>query len=222
VNHEFWHERWRDGQIAFNQQQPNALLVKHASVLKGTRVFVPLCGKTIDLVWLAARGHSVVGVELSELAVRAFFDEQSIPVGESTLGAFKRFCSQPDDGAAGSIELLCGDFFALEAEHVASDAVYDRAALIALPEPMRKQYAAHLATLVPAGAPSLLIAFEYEPSSVGGPPFSVSAEEVRALHQHTHSVRELERIDILEREPRFKERGVTSIHEVAYALERNA
>jgi thiopurine S-methyltransferase len=211
MNPEFWHARWRDGQIAFHMPQPNPLLMKHGSVLRGTRVLVPLCGKTVDLVWLAAQGYGVVGVELCELAVRAFFDEQKLVAQESTLGPFKRFVSA-------GIELLCGDFFALEAGHVTCDAVYDRAALIALPEQMRKRYVAHLLGLLPARAPGLLITLETANDSSAGPPFSVPAAEVHALYEPARTVRELERTDVLDDEPRFRSRGISALHEVVYAL----
>jgi thiopurine S-methyltransferase len=213
----FWHERWATQQIGFHLDHPNPLLVKHASVLGDrARVLVPLCGKAHDLAWLAAQGHEVVGVELSELAVRAFFDEQKLNATESVAGPYKRFSS-------GAIEILCGDFFALESSHLRNGgitAVYDRAALIALPSPMRKRYAEHLSALVPAGAPLLLITLEHVGSGDSGPPFSVSSDEVHALYDGTLEIAELERKDVLESEPRFKERGVTALFEVAYAMRK--
>ena len=209
----FWHERWQTQQIGFHLDHVHPLLVKHAELLRDdARVFVPLCGKSMDLAWLAARGHSVVGVELSELAARAFFTEQKLVATESTFGPFKRF-------QAGSIEILCGDFFALEPEHLAATAVYDRAALIALPEPMRKRYVEHMAQLLPAHAKGLLITLDFDASS--GPPFSVPSHEVHARYEPAFTVRELERSSILDIEPRFRERGITSLHETAYALERS-
>jgi len=212
----FWHERWAQQQIGFHLDHPNPLLLKHAGLMPaGSRVLVPLCGKALDLAWLAERGHGVVGVELSDLAVRAFFDEQKLAASESALGPFKRF-------TAGALEILCGDFFALDAALLSSDgqrpigALYDRAALIALPEPMRRRYAKHIAQLLPAGTPGLLITFEHDGGS--GPPFSVPEAEVRALYEPQLEVRALERSDILDSEPRFRGRGMTALYECAYAL----
>lgn len=218
MNPTFWHERWSQGQINFHLPAPHPLLIKYAAVL-GTRsrVLVPLCGKTVDMMWLAERGHSVIGVELSELAVRAFFDEHKLTAHESVRGPFKRF-------VAGAIEILCGDFFALEPAHLLDEhgrtvnALYDRAALVALPEAMRKRYASHLIGLMPSEATGLLITLEYGSNAASGPPFSVTAQEVRALYEPPLQVRELERTDILDDEPRFRDRGITALHEVACAL----
>lgn len=212
----FWHERWATRQIAFNLGHPHPLLVKHGALLGVPgRVFVPLCGKAHDLAWLAAQGHQVIGLELSETAVREFFDEQQLVATESVLGPYKRF-------AAGSIEILCGDFFALEPAHLGQPmtAIYDRAALIALPATMRARYAQQLSALMPAGAPMLLITLEHEGDGEVGPPFSVASAEVHALYDAELAVSELERDDVLEREPRFKARNIAAIYEVAYALRK--
>lgn len=212
----FWHERWATQQIGFHLDRPNPLLVKHAAVLgEPGRVLVPLCGKAHDLAWLAAQGHEVIGVELSELAARAFFDEQQLAASESAVGPYKRF-------ASGSITILCGDFFALQGAQLGGSitAVYDRAALIALPAAMRTRYAAHVSGLMPSGARALLITLEHEGSGEVGPPFSVPSAEVRALYDGALEVEELERNDVLESEPRFKTRGITALFEVAYALRK--
>jgi thiopurine S-methyltransferase len=214
----FWHERWAQGQTGFHLAAPHPLLLKHAAVLgERSRVLVPLCGKAVDLVWLAERGHHVLGVELSELAVRAFFAEQKLSARESMRGPFKQF-------VAGPIEILCGDFFSLEATHLIDEhdrtvsALYDRAALVALPELMRARYAQQLMGLLPSGARGLLITLEYGTNASSGPPFSVMAREVRALYEPQVEVRELERSDILDSEPRFRDRGITALYEAAYAL----
>ncbi|MGH8408361.1 MAG: thiopurine S-methyltransferase, partial [Pseudomonas sp.] len=137
----FWHERWARNQTGFHLPEVNPYLLRHwpgLGVANGAQVLVPLCGKSLDLVWLASIGHRVIGVELSEKAVEEFFSEQELMPQVSQRGAFKVF-------QAGSIELWCGDFFALDAGAVVGcTALYDRAALIALPPLMREQYAAHL------------------------------------------------------------------------------
>jgi len=177
MDSDFWHSRWSAGQIGFHEGAPNTHLVAHAGVLgTGRRVLVPLCGKTADLAFLAARGHEVVGVELVESAVRAFFEEHGATPVVTRQGPFTRF-------AAKSITVLSGDFFATTRELVGPvDALYDRAAIIALPEPMRAAYAKHLRTLLPAGAPGLIVTLEYPQAAMSGPPFSVPEAELRAQH----------------------------------------
>lgn len=212
---DFWRARWAQGQIGFHLAAPNPALVRCAAALGApTRVFVPLCGKSVDLVWLAQRGVDVVGVELSPLAVEAFFAEQHLAAETDSIGPFARH-------RAGRVEILCGDFFELRPAHLGPiDAFYDRAALVAMPDTLRARYVEHFTSLVPAGARGLLVTFEYEPASVSGPPFSVPDAVVRALYESDFELQELERRDTLGEEPRFRERGVTALHEAVYALRR--
>lgn len=172
---DFWHARWSEGRTAFHEGKPNEHLVKHLAVLgKDTRVFVPLCGKAEDLAFLAEQGHQVVGVELVESAVRAFFDEHGVTPVVTKHGPLNRFTAQ-------NITLLAGDFFATTRELLGPlDALYDRAAVIALPAPMRGAYVKHLRTLMPVGAPGLIITVEYPQEKMDGPPFSVPEAELRA------------------------------------------
>jgi thiopurine S-methyltransferase len=194
--HADWLARWRDGRIAFHESRPNDLLVHHAARLAGCqRVLVPLCGKAEDLAFLAARGHDVIGVELAEPAVQAFFAEHDLAPSIAPRGPFLAYevgpgavqaagAAEPAAGpAAGSITLLVGDFFAATRELLGSvDALYDRAALIALPAELRPRYVARLHELVPAGAPALVITIEYDQGVVAGPPFAVLEPELRTLY----------------------------------------
>ena len=211
----FWHERWETQQIGFHEGQPNALLVEHADCLAlgaGMRVFVPLCGKSVDLRWLRERGAAVLGCELSPVAVKAFFDEQGLAPRHTHSGAFAHW--EADD-----IALLCGNFFDLSAAELAGcQSVYDRAALIALPADMRRQYAARLRELLTTGTRMLLITVEYPQSEMSGPPFSVSMEEVHALFAGHADIRHLASHERLENEPRFKQRGLTRLTEHAFCL----
>ena len=186
-----WLERWRDGRLGFHEGRPNDLLVHHAARLAGRRrVLVPLCGKAEDLAFLAAHGHDVIGVELAEVAVRAFFAEHALVPSIEPRGPFvAHAATPPGDRAAGpeagpgSIELLVGDFFALTPELLGPvDALYDRAALIALPAELRPRYVALLRDLVPAGAPALVITLEYDQREISGPPFAVPESELRTLY----------------------------------------
>lgn len=212
----FWHTRWHENQIGFHLSHENPHLVRHhAAQLAGSpRILVPLCGKSHDLAFLAAHDHDVVGVELSPVAVRAFFDEHGLAPSIDRVGPFERH-------RAGRITLLCGDFFALTPEHTGPlDAWFDRAALVALPSEMRADYVSTLVRVLPSGARGLLVSFDYEPSSAGGPPFSIAAPEVHARLDPWCDVQPLARVDILDAEPRFRERGITQLHEDVYALTR--
>jgi thiopurine S-methyltransferase len=217
VEPEFWHQRWRTGQIGFHQSTPHPFLERWWPTLglpRGSRVYVPLCGKSLDMVWLAVRGHAVVGTELSPIAVGEFFGEQQAAVDLRPHGPFQRH-------AAGAYELLQGDAFDLTPELLGRvQAAYDRAALIALPGAVRPRYAAQFAELLPPGAKALLIAMEYDEALKPGPPFSVDPTEVLRLYGEAFEVRELERIDILGSSPKFAEAGVPALHEVAWLLER--
>jgi thiopurine S-methyltransferase len=175
---EFWHTRWKEGRIGWHQAAVDRQLARHWPTLElpaTTRVLVPLCGKSLDMAWLAARGHRVIGVELAEQACRTFFAEQGLTPEETTHAGFLRL-------AAGGIELWCGDLFALpSAFYEGIDAVYDRAALIALPPSMRAAYADAVYGALPAGCRGLLITLEYPDGSRDGPPFCVREPEVRTL-----------------------------------------
>jgi len=212
---DFWHERWRQNRIGFHMEEPLPLLCKHWPALglpTDSRVFVPLCGKSVDMAWLAGRGHRVLGVELSELAVRQFFDERGL-APEVHDGDYGQHFS------AGPYELVCGDAFALDAEALAGcAAIYDRAALIALPPDLRKRYAASVWRRLPAGCEGLLVTLEYPQSEKAGPPFSVDEAEVRSLLEGDWRISVLERHDILADEPRFHDAGATRLHTAVYRL----
>lgn len=174
MNPDFWAGRWREGRIAFHEGAPNAFLRAHAAALgSARRVLVPLCGKSEDLAFLAGLGHAVVGVELVEDAVRAFFDEHGLNPTVTPHGALTGY-------AHGAVTVLAGDFFATTRALLGPvDALYDRAALIALPEALRARYAAHLRALLPRGADGLVVTVEYPQEAMEGPPFSVPEAEVR-------------------------------------------
>ena len=208
---DFWHQRWKARELGFHQGRPNDLLVKHFAALsatRGWRVFVPLSGKTLDIGWLADKGMSVVAVELSETAVRELFEELEIEPTLSQQGCLVRY-------SAPNIEVYVGDFFELTTEVLGPvHAVYDRAALVALPGDMRRRYAAHLIEIT-AGAPQLLLCFEYDQQAMQGPPFSVSPDEVRALYANSYS---LDRLADVEFPGGLK--GQTPAREILWLLRR--
>jgi thiopurine S-methyltransferase len=175
MDSDYWHKRWATGQIGgFHEGAPNVHLVTHLARLgPARRVLVPLCGKSEDLTFLAAQGHQVIGVELVESAVQAFFEAHQVTPEVSKAGPFTCYRAQ-------QVTIFAGDFFAATGERLGGvDALYDRAAIIALPEPMRADYARHVRALMPAGSPGLVITFEYPQALLAGPPFSVPEAELR-------------------------------------------
>ncbi|NWA81842.1 thiopurine S-methyltransferase [Pseudomonas sp. D2002] len=213
----FWQERWARNQIGFHLPEVNPYLQRHwpkLALVEGAKVLVPLCGKSLDLMWLASAGYRVLGVELSEQAVEAFFSEQGLVPRVSQRGVFKVY-------QADQIELWCGDFFALGADAVADcAALYDRAALIALPPLMRAQYAGHLNTVLRPGCRGLLITLDYDQTQKAGPPFAVTDEEVRVLLESHWAAQVLEEQDILGESWKFVQDGVTRLEERVYQLEK--
>ena len=213
----FWENRWREGQIGWHQQSINLHLQQfwpEIAAPQGGVVFVPLCGKSLDMAWLAGQGHRVLGVELSRQAAQDFFAEQCLHPEVTPQGGVTRF-------EAGEIAILQGDFFALTpADLIGVTAVFDRAALIALPPEMRTRYAAHMATLTPPGTVTLLVGLDYPQSEQPGPPFSVPTSEVVALFGANFEVTPLHEIDLLTETPRYRERGLSRIVEHVSVLRR--
>lgn len=214
---EFWHDRWRTGQIGFHQSAVDRHLKQYwpdLGLANGSRVFVPLCGKSLDLLWLCEQGHSVTGVEISTVALESFCMEHGVPAKRRILADF-------DVYEATRLQLFRGDFFALTPELLGPIlTVYDRAALISWTPQMRKAYVEHITSLTSAGAEILLITMEYPQATMTGPPFSVGADEVQQLYAKDYEIRELARDDILVSEPRLQARGVTQLHQVCYRLTR--
>ncbi|MEO1493528.1 MAG: thiopurine S-methyltransferase [Pseudomonadota bacterium] len=185
----FWHERWESGQIGFHEGEGNALLTTHLDVLgleRGARVFVPLCGKTRDIPWLLSKGYRVIGAELSEIAVRDLFSDIDVTPEISAIGDLTLY-------RADGVDVFVGDVFALDAATLgAVDAVYDRAALVALPDDMRARYAAHIPAIT-GGVPQLLITFDYDQAVMPGPPFSVPPAAVHRFFDAGFTVTEVSR-----------------------------
>ena len=213
----FWQERWARNQIGFHLPEVNPYLLRYWPVLglaQGAKVLVPLCGKSLDLMWLATQGHRVLGVELSEQAVEAFFSEQSLTPRITQRGVFTVY-------QADLIEVWCGDFFALDSEVLADcTAVYDRAALIALPPLMRSQYTEQLNNMLRPGCQGLLITLDYDQTQKAGPPFAVTDEEVKVLLGAHWSLQVIEKQDILGESWKFVQDGVTGLDERVYRVAR--
>lgn len=194
MEHSFWHSKWQKNEIGFHEPKGNALLVKYASFLLGDetseaslkRIFVPLCGKTRDIGWLLSQGCDVVGAELSELAVIQLFEELDVEPAVTTTANGKIY-------AKDSLTIYVGDIFKLTPTDLGEvTGIYDRAALVALPSPLREQYAAHLMAITQC-APQLIISFEYDQNEMAGPPFSVNEDTVSSLYSDNYTINRLER-----------------------------
>ena len=181
MQHDFWHDKWQTNNIGFHQDQPHPLLTQHLqslSLSSNARIFVPLCGKSLDLAWLIKQGYHVVGIDLSPIAIQALIIDLGLSFKETQSGELTHY-QHPQ------IELFVGDFFQLTAQQLGDvNAVYDRAALIALPPQMRSQYTQHLLDITKQ-APQLLISLEYDQNLLQGPPFSVPEHELTE-HYATH------------------------------------
>lgn len=215
MQHAFWLERWEQNQIGFHNADINQHLKQNWSSLElpsNCKVFVPFCGKTKDLLWLRQQGHHVIAVELSLIAVEAFFTENKLPVKELQVGEFKLF---ETDG----IQIYCGDFFKLPSNILRGvQAVYDRASLVALPTEMRVQYAEKMRDMLFSSIQILLVAFDYPQHEMQGPPFSVDTTEITTLFGDWCNVKYLYSDDISDKEPHFKAKGLSLIHEEVYLL----
>lgn len=217
---EFWRQRWQENKIGFHLDEVNPYLIEHwprLEVTSGARVFVPLCGKSMDMAWLAAQGYEVEAIEVSELAIEQFFDEQGLPYERQEVDEWVAYRSA---SATGSVRIWCGDFFKLESQQIGPiDVVYDRASLIALPPEMRSQYVQKLLELT-GPVPQFLITLSYDQGQMQGPPFSVEHAEVNELYEQAYghlSGPDVE-IDVLPSHGHFAARGLTALHECVYLL----
>jgi thiopurine S-methyltransferase len=212
---DFWHDRWRTAQIGFHRSSVDYNLIQHwrdLTLPKAARVLVPLCGKSLDLLWLRDQGHPVVGIELSDIALQAFFAESGVAARRRTLPHFDLY-------DAADLECYGGDLFEITPERLGKvAAVYDRASLVSWAPEQRGRYVGHLRALTATGTETLLITLEYAQAEMKGPPFSVDSAEVHRLYSRHHSIHELARRDVLGDEPRMRARGVSSLTEVCYRI----
>ncbi len=215
---DYWLERWEQEEIGFHQSDINPYLCQYWQELRlgqGSEVFVPLCGKSRDMLWLCKQGYLVLGVELSVIAIQAFFKESGHTPYYVGSEKFNRY-------EANGICILSGNFFDLgKQDLVKVSAVYDRASLVALPPDMRESYAHHLLSILPPATQVLLVTFDYSQSEMSGPPFAVSVGEVEKLYSEHAKICLVAQIDVLERYPRFQQRGMSQLQENIFLLTLN-
>lgn len=192
MDENFWHRKWERNDIAFHQREANPLLAiyfRNLALPAGSRVFLPLCGKTLDIHWLLSQGYRVAGAELSGIAVEQLFADLGAQPSMTAIGEVSRYSST-------NIDIFVGDIFDLSRGvlgHI--DAIYDRAALVALPAPLQARYAAHLIEITDR-APQLLITYDYDQSLVEGPPFAVSHDEVGRHYRQSYDLQRLASADV--------------------------
>lgn len=184
MDESFWLQRWKTNTIGFHRSEANPILANSFKVLslaKGSRVFVPLCGKTLDIAWLLSNGYRVAGAELIEIAIEQLFTELGVEPKISGVGEVRHY-------SAINIDIYVGNIFDVSSKMLGPvDAIYDRAALVALPKEMRNRYTTHL-TKITDKAPQLLVSYEYDQTLMAGPPFSVSNEEVKQHYRDSYDL----------------------------------
>lgn len=213
-----WIQRWEEGSTGWHRDEPNDKLIEFIACLslqKTDTVFVPLCGKSGDLLYFLQQGYQVVGVELSSLAIEAFFAENNLHYSVQETDTFKLYQGE-------NIRVFCGDFFDLESAQLSAvKGVYDRAALVALPKDLRKKYAQHLYAIIPNDCKMLLLTLNYPQSQMSGPPFAVSQNEVESLYKIGFECQQLQCFDDIKNEPKFLHAGVDFIEKATYCLRKN-
>lgn len=209
---EFWHKCWQQQRIGFHQDEIHPLLPVVFSQLNwqpSNAIFAPLCGKSLDLWWLADQGK-VIGAELSELACQQFYQEQEHAFSVSAQGDFQRFIHP-------AVDIWQGDYFALTSEQLGEiGLIYDRAAFIALPSQMRIDYVRQLKNLCPGPVSLLLLSLEYPQEEMSGPPFSVAEPEVRQLFDFASSIQLVAMRNLTGRPFAQRQFNVSSLMEKAF------
>ncbi len=212
-----WLDRWRDNRIGFHEATVNRFLETYLpgfGLPPGAVVFVPLCGKAHDLRFIARQGFEVIGIEISRIAIEAFFAENEIGYERIDSDRFAIY-------RAPGMTLLEGDFFDLRNDDLGACAlIYDRAALIALTAEQRPAYYDHMLSIIPAVSNMLLITLEYDTAEMQGPPYSVHEDELRRHYGEAFAIKLLERNDILDERPRWREVGLSALDEAVFRLDR--
>lgn len=216
---EDWQEKWVTRHIAFHQEQGHQLLKKHLDTFlkgqSGLRVFFPLCGKAVEMKWFADRGHTVVGVEISEIGIREFFAEQNLSYTEEPLAEIAG--AKVFKSSSGSISLYCCSIFDLPRANIGKfDRIWDRGALVAINPGDHDRYADIILSLLRKEFQYLVAVLSYDPTKHAGPPFYVPDAELKRLFGSKCSMQCLEEVDALEE--RYKAWGLDYIFEKLFLL----
>lgn len=214
----FWKSRWEKGKTGFHSPIVNPKLKEYwpdFPLPKNSTVLVPLCGKSLDMRWLAEKGLQVIGIEISDIACHQFFEEQKLSFQIKSKGDFTVYESD-------NIKIWQGDFFKMKPQYLPEiHGIYDRAALVALPPKKREKYSKKIFTLTDSLCHIFLHSFEYPEMEMNGPPFSVSEEEIKQLYGNKFNITCLETIDILSNNEKFKRWGLSKLKGKIYHLSNN-
>ena len=212
-----WLEFWANNETDWHSDVVTQELEKYLGLLKlesGDTVFIPLCGKSLDMIYMLNRGFSVIGVEVSEIGIKQFFHENGLDFTISQVGEFDLY-------SAKNIEIYCGDFFSLTSKHLCGvKAVFDRKSLIALDRNLRQKYVKHLNDIISLGVRILLITLHYPTHQMSGPPFSVDKSEVESLFSMAFNYQELKSFQDIENGSKLARSGVDYIKNAAYCLQK--
>ena len=212
-----WLEYWENNETNWHSDVVTQELEEYLGLLKlepGDTVFFPLCGKSLDMIYMLNRGFSVIGVELSEIGIKQFFHENGLDFTISQVGEFDLY-------SAKNIEIYCGDFFSLTSKYLYGvKAVFDRKSLIALDQNLRQKYVKHLNDIISLGVRILLITLHYPQHQMSGPPFSVDKSEVESLFSMAFNYQELKSFQDIENGPKLERSGVDYIENAAYCLQK--
>jgi len=222
---DFWLERWNNNKLGFHQLKVNPYLAylygqkgPAMEQRQALKVFVPLCGKSKDMLWLSQNGYKVFAIECSDRAVKDFFEENALNYRHAEKDEHALYQS---NDLASQIEIFQGDFFSLQQKDLDGITdIYDRASLIALPPEMRQQYADKMVELQKPGIRTLLVTLTFDPTEMKGPPFSVTEEEVHQLYSDNFSIEKILYKDVIKEEEGLRNRGLTALTETVYKLIR--
>ena len=211
-----WESRWQEDRIGFHLKEVNPYLIRFSDQLldqNSDKIFVPLCGKTLDLCWLTTKTKKVIGVELVNKAVLDFFAENNIDYLLQQDETLQKFSSK-------SIDIYLSDFFDLNPKQTSLfKAIYDRASIVAIEEPKRREYVDHLISFLDPSGRILLITLEYNQNQMEGPPYNVPIEEIESLFAPLCSLKLLETCEILD--DRFRSKGLTRLLEHVFLIVKN-
>ncbi|WP_214660469.1 thiopurine S-methyltransferase [sulfur-oxidizing endosymbiont of Gigantopelta aegis] len=226
MQHSFWHQRWQEQRIGFHLDTINPYLSEYwpkLGIAKKSRVFVPLCGKSHDLHFFHEQGLRVLGNELSTLAVQDFYTERQLNASKTIISSENNISEQPELSLweSDEVDILCGDFFALKKDYLTDiSAVYDRAALVALPTEMREKYVQKMLEILPEKVSMLLLTLDYDETEKQGPPFSVPEEEVHRLYGADFSIELLAMKDVVADDRSPRSQNMSYFNERVFLLQR--
>lgn len=210
-----WHSHWTRKTPGFHEGRVNTYLQQFLPsyhLQPGDRIFMPLCGKAIDILWLSQQGFRVIGVELSEVAIESFFEESALDFTKMQQGKLVIY-------DAPNITLYLGDFMDIQDTHLSDcKLVYDRASIVAIESFNRKAYKRKMLEIIPAGIPMLLVTLNYDQNIMQGPPFSVPVSEIKQLYQPEYQLELLQTVEQIEERPKWRETGLESLLESALRL----